>query len=78
MKKTRNALIISVFSLLLCISTLLSTTFAWLTDLETSSGNVVQSGNLTYLAAEAKSMLAELAFPEPESVQTDLQEDITR
>ncbi len=46
MKKTRNALIMSVFSLLLCISTLLSTTFAWLTDLETSSGNVVQSGNL--------------------------------
>ena len=46
MKKTRNALIMSVFSLLLCISTLLSTTFAWLTDLEASTGNVVQSGNL--------------------------------
>lgn len=39
---------------------------------------VVQSGNLTYLAAEARSMLAELVSPESEPAQTDLQEDITR
>ena len=42
----RNALITSVLSLLLCVSMLVGTTFAWFTDEVTSSGNKIQSGTL--------------------------------
>ncbi|MBQ7661081.1 MAG: hypothetical protein IJS44_03410 [Clostridia bacterium] len=38
-KVTRKALLLSAMSLLLCISMLLGTTFAWFTDSVTSSGN---------------------------------------
>lgn len=43
---TRNALISSIVSLLLCVSMLVSTTFAWFTDSVTSANNVIQAGNL--------------------------------
>ena len=46
MTKTKNSLVLSVISLLLCLSMLLSTTFAWFTDVSTSKGNVVQSGSI--------------------------------
>ena len=48
MKKsnTRRALLMSVLSLVLCISMLVGTTFAWFTDSVTSGRNVIQSGNL--------------------------------
>ncbi len=46
MKKTKQALMLSVVSLILCISMLLGTTYAWFTDNVTSSGNIIQSGNL--------------------------------
>ena len=48
MKKstTRNALVTSLLSLLLCASMLLGTTFAWFTDSVTSTGNIIKSGTL--------------------------------
>jgi len=48
MKKnaTRNALFMSVLSLLLCVSMLVGTTFAWFTDEVTSGINTIAAGNL--------------------------------
>ena len=43
---TKKALIASVLSLLLCVSMLVGTTFAWFTDSVSSSNNVIKSGNL--------------------------------
>lgn len=43
---SRNALISSTVSLLLCLSMLVGTTFAWFTDSVTSGSNIIQSGNL--------------------------------
>ena len=45
-KSTKNALILSVLSLLLCVSMLVGTTYAWFTDSVTSSNNIIASGNL--------------------------------
>ncbi len=48
MKKntTRRALLTSALSLLLCVSMLIGTTFAWFTDNASSVNNVIVSGNL--------------------------------
>ena len=43
---TRNALFTSIISLLLCVSMLVGTTFAWFTDSVTSGVNTIASGNL--------------------------------
>lgn len=43
---TRNALFTSVISLLLCVSMLVGTTFAWFTDSVASANNIIKSGNL--------------------------------
>lgn len=43
---TRNALLMSVLSMLLCVSMLVGTTFAWFTDSVTSANNIIKSGNL--------------------------------
>lgn len=43
---TRNALLMSVLSMLLCVSMLVGTTFAWFTDSVVSGSNVITSGNL--------------------------------
>jgi predicted ribosomally synthesized peptide with SipW-like signal peptide len=43
---TKRALLTSVLSLVLCFAMLLGTTFAWFTDTVTSSGNVIQVGDL--------------------------------
>ena len=45
-KNTKKALIMSALSLLLCLSMLVGTTFAWFTDSVTSANNVITSGNL--------------------------------
>ena len=42
----RNALFTSIISLLLCVSMLVGTTFAWFTDSVTSANNIIKSGNL--------------------------------
>ena len=48
MKKnnTRRALLMSIISLMLCISMLIGTTYAWFTDTVTSAGNKIVAGNL--------------------------------
>ena len=43
---TKRALIASILSLCLCFTMLIGTTFAWFTDSVTSSGNVIQTGQL--------------------------------
>ena len=45
-KATRQALLMSVLSLMLCVSMLVGTTFAWFTDSVTSDNNIIKSGNL--------------------------------
>ena len=49
MTKTRNtkrALLASALALLVCVSMLIGSTFAWFTDSVTSGRNTIQSGNL--------------------------------
>ena len=43
---TRNALFTSIISLLLCVSMLVGTTFAWFTDSVASGVNTIAAGNL--------------------------------
>lgn len=43
---SRNALLTSIISLLLCVSMLVGTTFAWFTDSVTSGRNTIAAGNL--------------------------------
>lgn len=45
-KSTKRALLLSALSLLLCVSMLIGSTFAWFTDEVTSSGNKIISGKL--------------------------------
>ena len=45
-KSTKRALLLSALSLLVCISMLVGSTFAWFTDSVTSAGNIIKSGNL--------------------------------
>ena len=44
--KTRSMLFVSVISLLLCVTMLVGTTFAWFTDEVTSTGNKIAAGTL--------------------------------
>ena len=45
-KSTKRALLLSALSLLMCVSMLIGSTFAWFTDSVTSGGNTIQSGTL--------------------------------
>ena len=45
-KSTKRALLLSLLSMLLCITMLVGTTFSWFTDSVTSSGNIIKSGTL--------------------------------
>lgn len=45
-KSTKKALLSSVLSLVLCLTMLIGTTFAWFTDSVTSTGNIIKSGTL--------------------------------
>ena len=46
MKNTKKALLLSVMSLVLCVSMLVGTTFAWFTDSVSTGKNVIAAGNL--------------------------------
>lgn len=46
LKPLRKALLSSVLSIVLCVSMLLGTTFAWFTDSVTSAGNTITTGTL--------------------------------
>ncbi len=45
-KSTKRALLMSALSLLLCVSMLIGSTFAWFTDSVVSGNNIIKSGNL--------------------------------
>lgn len=45
-KITKRALLMSALALLMCVSMLIGSTFAWFTDSVTSAGNTIQSGTL--------------------------------
>ncbi len=45
-RTTKRALLASALSLLLCVSMLIGTTFAWFTDSVTSTNNIIKAGNL--------------------------------
>lgn len=45
-RNTRRAFLASLMALILCVSSLLGTTYAWFTDEVTSANNVITSGNL--------------------------------
>lgn len=45
-KSTKRALLMSALALLMCVSMLIGSTFAWFTDSVTSGSNVIQSGTL--------------------------------
>jgi len=49
-RSTKRALLISVLSLLLCVSMLIGTTYAWFTDTVTSANNIIKSGTLDIVA----------------------------
>ncbi len=44
--KTKRALLASVLSLVLCVSMLVGSTYAWFTDSVTSANNIIKAGNL--------------------------------
>ncbi len=45
-RSTKKALLLSLLSLIVCITMLVGSTFAWFTDSVTSAQNVIKSGNL--------------------------------
>lgn len=45
-KSTKFALLLSALSLLICVTMLIGSTFAWFTDTVTSTGNIIKSGKL--------------------------------
>ena len=45
-RSTKRALLMSGLALLMCVSMLIGSTFAWFTDSVTSAGNKIQAGNL--------------------------------
>lgn len=45
-RNTKKTLLMSALSLLMCVSMLIGSTFAWFTDSVTSAGNKIQSGTL--------------------------------
>ena len=45
-KSSKRALVMSVLSLVLCVSMFVGTTFAWFTDEVVSSNNIIKSGSL--------------------------------
>ena len=45
-RSTKRALMLSLLSLMLCVSMLIGSTYAWFTDSVTSSNNIIKSGKL--------------------------------
>lgn len=56
---TKQTLVMSVLSLVLCMSMLIGTTFAWFTDSAVSSNNIIKAGNLDLEVEWAKATDAE-------------------
>ena len=52
-RSTKRALLLSALSLLMCVSMLVGSTFAWFTDSVTSGSNIIKSGNLKVALLDA-------------------------
>ena len=61
-RNTKRALLLSALSLLLCVSMLVGSTFAWFTDSVTSGSNIIKSGKLkiSLLDADGNSLEGEM------------------
>lgn len=61
-KSTKRALLMSALALLMCVSMLVGSTFAWFTDSVTTAGNTIQSGTLKVdlVDKEGKSLAGEV------------------
>ena len=70
---TRNALFSSIISLLLCVSMLVGTTFAWFTDSVVSGTNVIAAGNLDVALYHSN----KVDMKEPVNSGTILFDDVT-
>lgn len=73
-KTTKRALLASVMSLLLCISMLIGSTFAWFTDTASTGVNTIQAGTLdvALVDAEGKSLEGKtLEFKKAEGAPAD-------
>lgn len=58
-KSTKRALLMSGLALIMCVSMLIGSTFAWFTDSVTSAGNKIQAGTLDIELWKVNSMMAE-------------------
>ncbi len=60
--KTKRALLASALSLVLCVSMLIGSTYAWFTDSVTSGSNIIKAGNLevALVDADGKSLEGEM------------------
>ncbi len=73
-KSTKRALLLSVLSLLLCVSMLIGSTFAWFTDSVTSGNNIIKSGNLDVQLFHSSKNVAE---EEVTASTTNMFKDVT-
>ncbi len=62
-KSTKRALIFSCISMLLCVSMLVGSTFAWFTDTDMSSGNKIEAGTLKVELWEGATNLTNTSAP---------------
>ncbi len=62
-KSTKRALILSCISMLLCVSMLVGSTFAWFTDTDMSSGNKIEAGTLKVELWEGNTNLTNTSAP---------------
>ena len=68
---TKRALLTSVLAIVVCITMLIGSTFAWFTDTASTSVNKIQSGNLdVQLVKEDGVQLTQRAYASAENVQS--------
>lgn len=58
-KSTKRALLMSALALLMCVSMLIGSTFAWFTDTATTGVNTIQSGNLDMVVTHTNSRVTD-------------------
>ena len=63
-KTTKRALLSSVIAMLICVTMLIGTTFAWFTDTASTGVNKIVSGNLNVdiIGADSDSHIEKLDF----------------
>lgn len=74
-KSTKSTFLLSVLSLILCISMLIGSTFAWFTDSVTSHNNQIESGNLDIELWHCPNYKAQNIFGYDETNGTEIEGD---